>query len=68
MIAHLNEAGTPAMVWYVRRAVPASYTGPTWDASQNAVAVESLEIAHEGLELIPGVDFAIDIAASVLGG
>jgi phage tail-like protein len=56
------------MVWYVRRAVPASYTGPTWDASQNAVAVESLEIAHEGLELIPGVDFAIDIAASVLGG
>jgi phage tail-like protein len=54
LVAHLGEDGEPALLWFVSRALPAKYVGPAWNASQNNVAVESLEIAHEGLELLPG--------------
>ena len=57
MIAHLGPAGDPAMVWYVQRALPAKFSGPSWNSAQSSVAVESLEVAHEGLELMPGSDF-----------
>jgi phage tail-like protein len=57
LIAHLDYAGAPAMVWYVLRALPAKYTGASWNSNQSSVAIESLEIAHEGLELVPGTDF-----------
>jgi phage tail-like protein len=53
MIAHLAADGTPALVWFVTRALPLKYVGPSWNAGQSSVAVESLEIAHEGLELVP---------------
>jgi phage tail-like protein len=53
MIAHLAADGTPALVWLVTRALPLKYVGPSWNAGQSSVAIESLEIAHEGLELIP---------------
>ena len=57
MIAHLDYAKKPAVVWYVLRAVPAKFTGPSWNSGQSSVAIESLEIAHEGLELLPGSAF-----------
>jgi phage tail-like protein len=58
MIAHLDYAGDAALVWYVLRALPAKFTGPGWNSGQSAVAVESLEVAHEGLVLVPGSEFA----------
>jgi phage tail-like protein len=64
MIAQLDYERNAALVWYVSRALPAKYTGPGWNASQNSVAIESLEVAHEGLELVPGGDFALGQAAS----
>lgn len=67
LIAHLDDLGLPALVWYAHRAFPVSYTGPTWDSSQNTIAVESLELAHEGLELAPGMSFVVDVALT-LGG
>jgi hypothetical protein len=42
----------------VLRALPAKFTGPGWNSGQSAVAVESLEVAHEGLVLVPGSEFA----------
>lgn len=57
MIAHLGYAGEAALVWYVSRALPTKYTGPSWSSAQSSIAVESLEIAHEGLELLPGSAF-----------
>lgn len=57
MIAHLGPSGDPALVWYVIRALPAKYSGPSWNSAQSSVAIESLEIAHEGLELLPGSAF-----------
>jgi phage tail-like protein len=49
-----DERHEPHTVWGFRRGLPVKYTGPSLNAAQSAVAVESLEIAHEGLFLIPG--------------
>lgn len=57
MIAHLDSTGAAAIVWYVQRALPARYSGPSWNAGQSSVAIESLEIAHEGLDLVAGTEF-----------
>ena len=39
------------MVWKVMRAFPVKVEGPGLKASGNEVAIESIELAHEGLEL-----------------
>jgi phage tail-like protein len=38
-------------MWKFKRGIPVKWSGPALNASQNSVAVESLEIAHEGLEM-----------------
>lgn len=45
--------GTPAVAWTFRAGLAAKWTGPTLNAETGAVAVESLEIAHQGLTQIP---------------
>jgi len=47
----LNEEHQPVMVWKVMRAFPVKVEGPQLKASGNEVAIESIELAHEGLEL-----------------
>ena len=51
IISLLNEEHQPVMVWKVMRAVPVKVEGPQLKASGNEVAIESIEVAHEGLEL-----------------
>lgn len=50
-ISLLNEKHEPVMTWLVSRAFPVKLEGPQLKATGNEVAIESLEIAHEGLEL-----------------
>jgi phage tail-like protein len=38
------------MEWQFRRAYPARWQGPDLNASQGSVAVETLELVHQGLE------------------
>lgn len=46
-----DESGTrTAAEWYVTRAFPSRYTGPDLSAAQSSVAVESVELTHNGLE------------------
>jgi len=45
-----DESRTPAKVWRFKRGIPTKWTGPVLNAMQSSVAIESLEIAHEGLE------------------
>jgi phage tail-like protein len=45
----LDTAGSPAMAWAFHGGLAAKWSGPDLHAEQNAVAIESLEIAHEGL-------------------
>lgn len=47
----LDESGAPTMVWTLRNAWPTKITGTDLNAEGNEVAVETLEIAHEGLEV-----------------
>jgi len=47
----LNEDHQPVMVWNVMNAFPVKVEGPQLKATGNEVAIESIEIAHEGLEL-----------------
>jgi len=49
LIVLLNESGKPAKVWKFLRGLPMKWTGPTLNAGQSNVAIETLEIAHEGL-------------------
>jgi phage tail-like protein len=51
VISLLNEEHAPVMVWKVLNAFPVKVEGPQLKASGNEVAIESIELAHEGLEL-----------------
>jgi len=51
VISLLNENRQPVMVWKIRNAFPVKVEGPLLKTSGNEVAIESIELAHEGLEL-----------------
>lgn len=51
VISLLNEEHQPVMVWKAQNAFPVKVEGPQLKASANEVAIESIEIAHEGLEM-----------------
>ncbi len=46
-----NAAGEELLRWSFREGWPCKWQGPLLNAGVNAVAIETLEIAHEGLEL-----------------
>jgi phage tail-like protein len=50
-ITLLDEARNPALEWKFREGWPCKLEGPTFNAKNNEVAIETLEICHEGLEL-----------------
>lgn len=60
-----NEAQLPQVAWGFRRGLPIRYTAPSMNASQNEVAVESVQIAHEGLYQIKGLGAASGIASAI---
>jgi phage tail-like protein len=47
----LNEARQPALTWNFREAWPRKWEGPSFNAKNNEVAIETLEIVCEGVEL-----------------
>jgi phage tail-like protein len=47
----LDEQKNPVMQWNITRAWPCKYTGPGMNAKNNEIAIESLEICHEGLSI-----------------
>ena len=53
-ISLLDEAGAPTMVWTLENAWPTKITGTDLNSEGNEVAVESIEIAHEGLTIANG--------------
>lgn len=53
IIVLLDEQQEPVRAWAFRRGLPVKYSGPSLKATANDVAVESVEIAHEGLVLVP---------------
>lgn len=62
LIILMNEKHEPHTVWKFRRGLPVKYVAPQLNAQQNAVAIETLSIAHEGITLMSG---AAGLAAAV---
>jgi len=49
----LRPDGSKLMAWNFKGGIAAKWTGPDLNAMDNAVAIESLEIAHHGLTRVP---------------
>ncbi|MBN3262255.1 phage tail protein [Pectobacterium brasiliense] len=47
----LDESGAPVMSWKLKNAWPTKVTGTDLKSDSNEVAVETIELAHEGLEI-----------------
>jgi len=50
-ITLLDEQRQAVLRWHLRDAFPVKIEGPSLNASGNEVAIETLELAHEGLEI-----------------
>ena len=67
LIALLDSLHVPAAVWMFSRGLPVKYTGPAMNAAQGAVAIEALEIAHEGVFQLPFIGVASGVAGAIKG-
>jgi len=69
VITLMDESGAPALVWSWRRGLPVKWTGATMNAQQSQIAIEQLDIAHEGLTRVTGgaLGLAIVGAAAAIG-
>ncbi len=47
-----DEAGQPVVRWKLSNAWPVKWTGPAFNARGDDVALESLELSYEGLDMI----------------
>lgn len=45
----LNEEHSPVIIWKVKNSFPVNYSGPVLEANTSEIAMEVLELAHEGL-------------------
>ena len=66
-----NAAQQPHTVFGFRRGLPVKYAGPQLSAGHGAVAIESIEIAHEGLYQMAGAGplaQAVSEAAGAIAG
>ncbi len=50
----LDEEGAPLVSWKIKGAWPLKVEGPSFNSKNNEVAMESIEVAHEGLEIENG--------------
>ena len=51
VISLLDEGGNPTMVWTLNNAWPTKITGTDMKSDGNEVAVETIEVVHEGLKI-----------------
>ncbi|MEX0930004.1 MAG: phage tail protein [Balneolales bacterium] len=50
-ISLLNEEHDPVTIWKIKEAWPCKVEGPALNSTGNEVAVESIELCHEGLSI-----------------
>ena len=48
----MGPGGESVQTWSFKEAYPVKWTGPTLNATSNAIATETLEIAHAGLTVV----------------
>lgn len=52
-ITMLNDQQKPVIVWRLRNCFPTKYIGPVLMANDSNIAVETLVVVHEGMEIEP---------------
>lgn len=62
-----NEFQVPIKIWAFSRGLPIKWTGPTLNAQSSEISIETLEIAHEKLELRMSPGAVVDQVTSSLG-
>ena len=62
-----NELKIPIKIWAFSRGLPVTWSGPTLNARTSEISIESLEIAHEKLELVMSPGKGLDQLTSSLG-
>jgi phage tail-like protein len=70
VIVLTNDLRVPNNIWQFRRGLPVKYSGPSMNANQSVVAIESITIAHEGLyqlPVVPLVGSALNAVAGLAG-
>lgn len=67
MITLLNEQRQPNRIWYFTRGLPVKYTAAGLNAMQSQVALETVEIAHEGLYEVGGLGTVSGMPAAIAG-
>jgi phage tail-like protein len=50
-ITLLNERQEPILRWKLRNCFPTKYIGPVLMANDSSIAVETLVVVHEGMEM-----------------
>lgn len=51
-ISLCDERGAPVLAWRIARAIPVKLTAPTFDARNNEVAIEILEVKAAGISIV----------------
>jgi phage tail-like protein len=64
IIQLVNDTGDVVRSWRFQRGIPARWSGPPMTALGSQIAIEELEIAHEGL-IVRSLGAAGEIAATV---
>ena len=59
-----NSTRIPLKIWAAERAIPVKYSGPAFNASGGALAIEKLEVAPEKLTLLLSVGDAVTAVAA----
>lgn len=49
----LDSRQLPVIAWFCQGAFPTKWVGPSLEASQDAVAVERIELSYQSLKLVP---------------
>jgi phage tail-like protein len=66
-ITLLDETRQPNRIWYFSRGLPVKYSGASLNALQNQVAIESIEIAHEGMYQVGGLGTVSAVGGAIPG-
>lgn len=51
MVSLLNDEGEPVMIWLVIQAWPIKCEGPGLTATGDEIAIETIELVHEGIKV-----------------
>jgi phage tail-like protein len=53
----VSESSVVTAAWVIRRAFPVKVDGPSLNGRGNDVAIDSIELSHEGIEVLPHDDW-----------